>query len=372
MSNRLVRLDLFSQQANASEHASILAALGDRLVQCIGNNAIEAGELETDGFRRDLDTFRVTLSAGSESSVLQDAAEKCVECCEGYFKRFHDYYAHFQEYLIARNNEFTETIDMLRAALAKGADDAESVNDSLGGSAQALKDLRELDDIDEMRRELSRAVTDLEEVVEEKKKLEQATHTKLSKQIAELDSKVEESRAEALKDALTSVANRRGFNEAIHRWTARSNRSLRPFTLAMIDLDGFKGVNDLHGHAIGDCILIVAARCLRNGIRSSDLLARYGGDEFVVMMEGIDIEQTKQRLGEIVNKIASARYEYQGLGRRVVVQFTASCGVSEFVPGEPFGDLIARADDALYEAKALGKNRVVVGLADQDDAVAAS
>jgi diguanylate cyclase (GGDEF)-like protein len=353
MSSKLVALDLFAWKANTGEHAAILASLVDRLTACIADNALDAAELGTADLRRSLDDFRAKLSARARPADLTGAAAHCLERCESYF-------VSVQDYLVARDSEFGETIDLLRVALSKLAGDTEGVNDAMDENTRKLKRLSQLNDIRHLRRELSQTVVDLETVVEEKKKLEAATQRKLTAQIAALESKVEQSMAEALKDPLTGVANRRGFDEALHRWVVRGTRSGTTFALAMVDLDGFKRINDDHGHSVGDRILTVAARCMKNGIRSSDFVARYGGEEFVLMFKDIDLERARQRMSEILDKVAAARYEYRGVGRRVVVSFSASCGLTHSVPGEPIDELVKRADGALYEAKSHGKSRVAV------------
>lgn len=357
MAKDVVELGLFKSDGRAASQVDVLSALLDQLLTSLGEGALDAGDLETDGFRAELLTFRRKLAANPEPKVLAEAATRCLGSC-------HEYFAELQSYLAERDAEFSETIDVLRAALSKVAGDAQGVNAALDESSRKFKRLTAVDDIRELRHQLSRAVVDLETVVKEKKRQEKAQHAKLAKQIAELESRVEASMAEALRDELTAVANRRGFDQTIRRWLAAATGNERPFVLAMVDLDDFKRVNDEHGHSVGDRILQVAARCLKNGIRATDYLARYGGEEFVVLLRDLDCDLGQQRMSEILGKLAAARYEYHGVGRQVIVSFTASCGVTEFVPGESLDHLIKRADDALYEAKGIGKARVVAKPAD--------
>ncbi len=366
MAKNVVELGLFHGDGRAASQVGVLSALLDQLLNSLGEAALDAGELNAGTFRAELQAFRKALASDPPPKALGAAATKCLQVC-------HEYFARFQAYLAERDVEFGETIDVLRAALAKVTGDAEGVNAALDENSRKFKRLTAVDNIRLLRRQLSRAVVDLETVVAEKKRQEKAQHAKLANQIAELESRVEASMAEALKDELTSVANRRGFDQTIKRWVTNATATKQPFVLAMVDLDDFKRINDEHGHSVGDRILQVAARSLKNGIRATDYIARYGGEEFVVLLRGIGDTFGQQRMEEILSKIAAARYEYHGVGREVVVSFTASCGVTEFVPGESYDALIKRADDALYEAKGIGKARVVTRNATAPDAkIAAS
>jgi diguanylate cyclase len=128
----------------------------------------------------------------------------------------------------------------------------------------------------------------------------------------------------------------------------------------MLDIDNFKHINDTHGHQIGDRVLLCAAQWFSKSVRSSDFLARFGGEEFAILLSGVDLAQGKSKFTDLVAKIATSSYEYTQDGKNCELRFTVSCGVAEFVPGETVDDVIRRADQALYKAKSKGKNRVVV------------
>lgn len=363
MAYDIVELGLFLADERKASQTAILIALLDRLLHSMGTSAMETGEFDAQAFRAELEELRSTLGSETDPKRLTVAARRCLERC-------HHYLSGFQDYLAERDAEFSETIDVLRAALTKVVGDTEGTNAALDESSRRFRRLSGVDDIRELRRQLSRAVVDLEAVVEEKRKQDAAQYEKLSKQIAQLESKVEASMADALRDPLTGVANRRGFDELSRRWVTAANRTSQSLAVAIVDLDDFKKINDQHGHAAGDKILTLAARCLKNGIRSSDFLSRYGGEEFVILLRHIERPLALQRMSETLAKIAACRYEYPGVGRRVFVPFTASIGLTEYVPGESLEATMKRADDALYEAKAQGKNRVVTQYADVDRAVA--
>jgi diguanylate cyclase (GGDEF)-like protein/hemerythrin-like metal-binding protein len=155
-------------------------------------------------------------------------------------------------------------------------------------------------------------------------------------------------------DALTGVLNRHGFNTMISRELARARRHAQPLAVALLDIDQFKQVNDRHGHAAGDQVLEGLARLLESHVRESDLVARWGGEEFVVIapMTGID------GAANLAEKLRGL-LESTDLGPEGPV--TASFGVAELQPEDTVEALLHRADEALYRAKTGGRNRVERG-----------
>jgi len=158
------------------------------------------------------------------------------------------------------------------------------------------------------------------------------------------------------RDALTGLANRAWFEERLEEELGRAQRSGRPLSLAVVDLDSFREMNSAHGHAGGDLVLQAVARRLRESIRKSDLAARLGGDEFVIVFPESDAVQALQRLESLRQEIAALRL-HTG---RTVLTVTMSVGVASFpADGTEMPGLLAAADARAFEAKRLGKNRVV-------------
>ncbi len=153
-------------------------------------------------------------------------------------------------------------------------------------------------------------------------------------------------RAQARRDVLTGLPNRREWDERLAAERARARREGQPFTVALLDLDHFKRYNDLHGHPAGDVVLREAAAAWRGALRVTDLLARWGGEEFALLLPGC-------RAAEAVLLLDRVR----GLTPRGQ---TCSAGLAEWDGREDADELIARADAALYEAKGGGRDRTVV------------
>ena len=156
-------------------------------------------------------------------------------------------------------------------------------------------------------------------------------------------------------DPLTGLLNRRAFDELAEREIQRARRFRHPMTLIAVDLDRFKSINDGHGHLVGDTVLEDFARLASAHLRSLDIIARLGGEEFAVLLPGTDAEGACQLAERIRQTIASHGLVLDG----VVLRYTASFGVASFEPRQPgLQRWLARADAALYEAKAKGRNRV--------------
>ena len=167
----------------------------------------------------------------------------------------------------------------------------------------------------------------------------------------------------ARTDDLTGIWNRRYFMERMTWQMRMAKRYEMPQTFCMCDIDHFKQVNDTYGHFVGDDVLRVTARTLSAGLRDIDLLGRYGGEEFCILLVNTGIEQARpiaerlrERLGELV-------FDAEG-GR--TFQATASFGIAESSPEEDAESLIQRADEAMYSAKQAGRNCVRVH-ADSDE-----
>jgi diguanylate cyclase (GGDEF)-like protein len=155
----------------------------------------------------------------------------------------------------------------------------------------------------------------------------------------------------ALTDPLTELPNRRAGEQALAREMARARRLRSDLCLALLDVDRFKKVNDLHGHAVGDQVLGEISRILRMSLRASDLAVRWGGDEFLVLLPDITLDGALAFLHRI-------RTQVEGLSIRGVERFTWSAGVVAVGSDEDARVALVRADAKLYEAKAAGGNCV--------------
>lgn len=157
----------------------------------------------------------------------------------------------------------------------------------------------------------------------------------------------------AHSDPLTGVANRRHMQSLLEQELSRAERYHQPFSLLLLDLDRFKQVNDVHGHAIGDQVLREVALLLDNTMRESDALSRWGGEEFLVLAPATDLSQAVHLAQRLNLVIAGSRIAGD-------LHITISVGVACYELGDTLLQMLERADIALYRAKSCGRNRVEV------------
>jgi diguanylate cyclase len=178
--------------------------------------------------------------------------------------------------------------------------------------------------------------------------------TELESRVQELELELRRLSEEVSTDQLTQVANRRGLLLAFGAEVAQANReSGRTLAVGLIDIDNFKKLNDSLGHAAGDQALKALAAGVRQRLRPQDHLARFGGEEFVVLLPQTDLDEAEQALTRLQRSLSEALFLHEG--REVFVTFSA--GVTAWRPGEELQPALERADQGLYEAKRTGKNR---------------
>lgn len=171
--------------------------------------------------------------------------------------------------------------------------------------------------------------------------------------IAELEKALTEAREAAYTDPLTGALNRRGFDKASQREMARARRSGICFALALIDLDDFKLLNDQLGHQTGDKALVQFVGLLHRLMRPTDVLSRFGGEEFILMLPDTSLEDAVMVINRFLKELSAQTIS--GTDRRV----TFSAGVTVQQAGEGLDEVLLRADAATYQAKRAGKNRVI-------------
>jgi len=159
-------------------------------------------------------------------------------------------------------------------------------------------------------------------------------------------------------DDLTGLRNRRDFRNNSLQELSRFERSGKPFCILLIDIDYFKLVNDANGHACGDKVLVQTSALMKSRIRQQDLLARWGGEEFIMMIVEASIEQGQRVAENIRSAINQNRVEFEGQD----IQVTVTIGVSQIHPSEKLDACINRADKNLYLGKKDGRNKVITDI----------
>ena len=181
---------------------------------------------------------------------------------------------------------------------------------------------------------------------------------KSKQEVNELHRHLEAVRTESLTDPLTTLANRKHFDASIAALVKETHQKAEPLSLVLADIDHFKNFNDTFGHLIGDQVLRLVALALKDNVKGQDVAARFGGEEFAVILPGTSLRQATT-VGEhirraVMGKELMKRSTGENLGR-----ITISIGVASLHRGETVAALIERADNCLYAAKRNGRNRVI-------------
>jgi diguanylate cyclase (GGDEF)-like protein len=160
----------------------------------------------------------------------------------------------------------------------------------------------------------------------------------------------------ALRDPLTDTGNRIAMDQTLEREIEMSRRHSQPLSLLMLDIDHFKQINDTYGHSAGDEVLKAVAASIKNQLRNVDMVFRFGGEEFLILLSNTSREAAAM-IGERLRFAAQAQ-DYEAEGK--MIELTVSIGCSTLLPGESAESLLRRADSALYVAKREGRNRLAM------------
>ena len=191
-------------------------------------------------------------------------------------------------------------------------------------------------------------MTNAKQIISDEPGALRAEIAELRETVARLERQVGELDRLAHHDPLVPLPNRRGFERQLAGLIDRAERYGDEGALLFIDVDGLKMVNDSFGHDAGDAALIHVAELLTGGVRQSDCVARFGGDEFAVLLERVDLVQANETATRLTDRIAGTNFTYEG----AQIPLSAAIGIAEIRAGDSPEAVLARADRAMYEQKA--------------------
>lgn len=180
----------------------------------------------------------------------------------------------------------------------------------------------------------------------------------LQQQTSVYKKKLAEQAVQSRTDPLTRLPNRQTYNEKLEEAYSRFKEKGEPFAVAVMDIDHFKSINDRFGHAAGDKTLQAVSRFLHQNIKKPEFVARWGGEEFVLLLPNTSIEEVSEKLNDLRNQLASMPFKF----KQEKVKITASFGATSFSQSDNTEKVFDRADEYLYSAKRNGRNRVVTDL----------
>ena len=228
--------------------------------------------------------------------------------------------------------------------------------DAYSNALEAFSGAISLDDGKEVQALIAKMMQQTQEMQQQNNMLrDQLAHS--SDEVKELRGNLESVKREAMTDVLTDIGNRKYFDIKLRELADKAMTEGEPVSLLLFDVDNFKDFNDSHGHQLGDQVLRLVARTLKESVKGRDVVARYGGEEFAVVLSGAGLEDA-MKVGDGTRALVAKRRIIRKSTGEQIAAITISAGVARYRSGEPLSELIARSDAALYRAKDAGRNRV--------------
>ncbi len=248
------------------------------------------------------------------------------------------------------SDEISQVVSMIEASLGSASD----FRTSLEGANDELSQTTDKDRIHQIVKSLIVASRENEDSnAQLERQLEDSR-----RQIDELKNSLETIRFESLTDELTTLGNRKHFDQSLERAVEKYKNEDVPFALLMTDIDHFKKFNDTYGHQTGDQVLRLVALAVKQNVKGQDIPCRYGGEEFAVILPNTNLEQATTVADHIRQAVMAKELVKRSTGE-CLGRVTISIGVATYHGGETTGDLIERTDACLYTGKRTGRNKVV-------------
>lgn len=325
----------------------------------------------SDAARQQANRIAARLREGLTLPVLVDALKEVVELARAAHTSTNE---DFENYLINLNSQLAEVQSFLQESFSEQqvAGDAhrlldQKVREDVGQIQSAVKSSI---DLSELKQSVATQLAGIVEAMDEFRRNEEQRDTRMQERydslmarVAEMEletqrvkTHMEEERQKARTDSLTGLPNRAAYDDHMRKEFERWSRYQQGFSVAVGDLDYFKRINDTYGHLAGDKVLRLVARVLSRNLRSADFIARFGGEEFVVLMPSTKASEAQTGIDKLRAAIGKSPFNFHGKP----VTITMSFGVTEIQAGDTPDQLFERADGALYQAKQEGRNRVCV------------
>lgn len=322
----------------------VLRTLLDRAFGLIGDCVAACSD--ADAIVAEVQECRTTLATAAPPNTIEAVCDACLDTC--------------REFLAAsgageteRRQSVADLMGVIQDAMSSVRGGDAAFSGGLSATVNKFDALLKLDSIAALKAQLATEVVAFKRLNDEREQAFAQTMGEYQNKIVELEAGIIRNEREATMDALTGLNNRGAFDRTVKGLAEMPGAQ---FSLALIDIDNLKKVNDMHGHLAGDRVLSGLAHALKSAVRDEDLVARHGGDEFAVLMRDSPLRQAESRIWNAVSAFTNSRLTADD-GRAIL--FTVSGGVAELTPGDTVRTVVKRAEEALADAKRQGRNRIV-------------
>lgn len=353
-----------SSGAGDDRYVALFVQLLQRLVEHI--DVLNGNALRSHAIKESLDQ---ALHPEQAQKLLAEVTEE-IETIDARIRSERNQTTDFLGDLRERLDGFEEVLNFLSDDGDSSLKRSEELQSSVGNDTLEIGEAVKSDDIDKVRSVIATGLTRLTERLAEHVVSERAQHeisksrvTELNERLSHLEDEADVLRSEirskndlALKDALTGVYNRAGYEERTKELFARWQRSGAALSIVFVDCNKFKEINDNYGHTAGDLVLVKVSDVLQVRARASDIVCRYGGDEFVILLPDTHIQGAEVFARSACDEVLNAGFNDNGKPLDVSI----SCGVTELGEGDTLESAVGRADEAMYEAKKMDGVKVCV------------
>jgi diguanylate cyclase (GGDEF)-like protein len=351
----MISLKKYLESQQAASGATVELSGGDLLpavVDAYGSALLEMGHASLDAcpgmgdeLKRHLGEFKSGLSTGMSSAALSATDTGVKEQLRGWGRGTAKHY----------QQKACEVKEML-LMMARTAESVSARDQRCAGQmtevTERLKVIASLEDLTEIRASIEKSASELKSSIDRMTAEGKAVLDQLKEQVTSYQTELEEAEELASRDALTGLSSRLYVEGQIEKRMGAG----APFCLAIVDIDRFKKVNDDHGHVTGDDLLKQFSTELRSACRATDVIGRWGGDEFILLFDCGLAEAEGQ--SERLRKWICGNYAVRGKSGEVKLRVDASIGLAAHAAGEEMKELLARADAKMYEEKAAGRQKV--------------
>ncbi len=311
--------------------------------------AFDFAELESATFRGRVDDAITAIEAADTVAGVRSAERRLADDT-------HQHLRAQEDLLHAREQEFTRTVSILTEALVEFKDSNVEFTGAVLQQSDRIGQLTTVRDLRTLRSRLTRELTSLRALALAKQEADTRRLARLSAKVNTLESRLAMVMARAGRDPLTGLANRAAWDQRLAELAIQLQSGNSNFAVAMIDLDQFKRINDTLGHGAGDSALSSFGELCQQAFGADDLVVRYGGDEFAVLVGTPSLDHATEHVHRMIESVGRVN-ERPTAGW---VPFTVSVGLALATEEDTVQTLVERADKALYAAKALGRNQLVV------------